>query len=77
MNEIKSVCESKLPKSYFEDISLNNQLLTQFILDCTSINLSKRISADSEIFLEILSLSRDLCFGITRLRSEKLKLLTT
>ena len=77
MNEIKSVCESKLPKSYFEDIYQNKQLLTQFILDCTSMNLSKRINADSEIFLEILSLSRDLCFGITRLRSEKLKLLTT
>ena len=77
LNEMRIVCDSKLPETYFNEISQDKRLLTQFILDCTSMNLPNRISPDSDFFIEILRLSRDLCYGISRQRTEKLKLLKT
>ena len=73
--EMKVACEVELPVSYFEEIVEDDILLTQFILDCTSFNLPKRICPESGLFLTILGLSRDICFKIARLRFEKLKLL--
>jgi len=77
LNEMRIVCDSKLPETFFNEISQDKRLLTQFILDCTSMNLPNRISPDSDFFIEILRLSRDLCYGISRQRTEKLKLLKT
>ena len=63
-----------------ETLNLNELFLdeifkVQFILDCTSINLSQRISPESDVYPKILKLSRDLCFGILKIRTEHLKLL--
>ena len=74
--EMKVACEIELPvSSYFEEILEDDILLTQFVLDCTSFNLPKRICPESRLFLTILGLSRDICYKIAKVRSEKLKLL--
>ena len=73
--EMKVACEIELPESYFEEILEDEILLTQFVLDCTSFNLPKRICPESGLFLTIPGLSRDICYKIAKVRSEKLKLL--
>ena len=58
---------------------LTNQsaYLTQFILDCTSINLpdTYRIPAHNPKVSEIFRISRDWCFSIVRERTRLLKLI--
>ena len=51
----------------------NSDSLCQFLLDCTSLNLSHRLPENSELCSRIFTLSRDLCYGIIKIRSEKLK----
>ena len=50
----------------FKDIISNNSQLTQFILDCTSLNLPKRINHSEEICEVLFKLSRDLFYGIKK-----------
>ena len=71
-NEIKSVSLNILPETSIHDILGNPAMFTQFIVDCTSHNLPVRIIPSSEIFTKIMNLSRDLCYGILKKRSEKL-----
>ena len=52
----------------FRKILSNNELLTQFILDCTSLNLPERISPSDEICERVLMLSRDFCYSISKKR---------
>ena len=73
IKEMKVACDTAIPVFNLDEIVQNDVMKTQFILDCTSINLPFRINADSDLFRTILRLSRDLCFGITKLRTEKLK----
>ena len=47
-----------------EELFLDDNFKVQFILDCTSINLSQRISPESDMYSKLLKLSRDLCFGM-------------
>ena len=51
--------------------------MTQFVLDCTSINLPDiyRIPAHNKRISEIFRISRDWCFGISSERARLLKLL--
>ena len=70
---MKEARDTAIPVFNLDEIVQNDVMKTQFILDCTSINLPFRINADSDLFRTILRLSRDLCFGITKLRTEKLK----
>ena len=51
------------------------ETLTQFILDCTSINLpeSFRIPAHNPLLQEIFTISRDWCYGLSNARSRHLK----
>ena len=51
--------------------------LTQFILDCTSLNLEKRIllSEYEEVCPLLFNLSRDLCYNIMKKRNNEVKLL--
>ena len=51
----------------------NSDSLCQFLLDCTSLNLPLRLPENSELCSRIFTLSRDLCYGIIKIRSEKLK----
>ena len=73
LNEIKIACESSLPRFEIDDLLQDNFLKTQFILDCSSFNLPLRINADSDLYVTVLKLSRDFCYGISKLRTEKLK----
>ena len=70
--EMKAACESAIPVFNLDEVLQTEVMKTQFFLDCTSMNLPIRINADSELFPTILRLSRDLCFGITKIRTEKL-----
>ena len=72
LEEMKAICETVIT---FDDILSDNEMKTQFILDCTSPNLACRISPDSDIYQSVLKLSRDLCFGILKHRTEQLKIL--
>ena len=53
----------------------NSRYLTQFILDCTSINLPTpyRISGENPRVQEIFKLCRDWCYGISSERTRQLK----
>ena len=53
-----------------EKIFENNEHLTQFILDPTSINLPHRIDKSDTVINELLRLSRDYCFAISSARSK-------
>ena len=75
LDTMKRACLEATPIFHVNDLFDDNMLLTQFVLDCTSSNLPRRINQECDLFSTILSLSRDLCFGIARTRLEKLKLL--
>ena len=49
--------------------------LTQFILDCTSLNLPFRYKFDDENNVQVFNLSRYLCFHIKKKRAQKLKII--
>ena len=59
------VCAAKFN---FRSILDDSDLMTQFILDCTSLNLPFRILETDEICSRVFSLSRDLCFYIMKRR---------
>ena len=73
--KIIHVCNEATPAFNIDPIMQEKTLFTQFILDCTSMNLPHRIIPESDLFISVLKLSRDLCFGITKLRTEKLKMI--
>jgi len=71
--EMKEICNQILPSSCVEEIFVDPSSFTQFVLDFTSLNLPVRIDNSSEVFNMLLNLSRDLCFGILKIRSQKLR----
>ena len=75
LHQMEVISASAKTEINFKQISSNNRELCQFILDCTSLNLSTRINEEDDICPRLFELSRDLCFGITKLRSQKLKLI--
>ena len=71
VREMKSICAES---NYDLEVVFNcKNLLTQFILDCTSLNLPNRISPEDPISKDIFKLSRDICFFICSQRSKMLK----
>ena len=73
--QMEIICRHAKSRINFRTIQQNPNQLTQFILDCTSINLENRISEYDEICPLIFNLARDLCHGIIRTRDSQLKLL--
>ena len=69
------ICLRAKSEINFQNIKCDKTILTQFILDCTSINLKNRISKDDEICPVIFNLARDLCYNIMKIRNQKIKLL--
>ena len=61
----------------FQIILENRKQLTQFILDCTSLNLENRISEQDEVCPLIFNLSRDLCYNIMKKRNNEIRKLKT
>ena len=58
---------------YLKLIKENPSYLTQFLLDCTSINLPMRINEKDPICSELFNLSRDFCHYVKKTRWSKLK----
>ena len=54
----------------FKEILDNNERLTQFILDPTSMNLPYRIHQNYPYLKDLLKLSRDYCFAINAIRTK-------
>ena len=71
VNEMENLCGRSKSGINFEEIRKNQ--LTQFILDCTSMNLKSRINTCDTIFGELFQLSRDLCFYVKKTRIAKLR----
>ena len=67
------ICASSMSKFNFTSVSGDPELTSQFILDCTSLNLPIRISESDEICPRIFSLSRDLCYSIYKRRLNLLR----
>ena len=61
----------------FQIILENRKQLTQFILDCTRLNLEKRISEHDEVCPLMFNLSRDLCYNIMKKRNNEIRKLKT
>ena len=66
LKSMENLCKESKSGFNLEDIMGNTSHLTQFILDCSSMNLPSRINISDEICGEIFNLSRDLCFHIKK-----------
>ena len=74
--DMKKVCQNSNSGIDLEDMKENTKLLTQFILDCCSLNLPRRFNINDHDSQKIFQLSRDLCYHIRKTRTEKLRLLS-
>ena len=73
--QMEIICMKAKNDINFKTILQNKRQLTQFILDCTSLNLERRISEYDEICPMVFNLSRDLCYNIMKKRNNAIKLL--
>ena len=71
-HQMEILCSSSNSGINFKKILSSNQL-SQFVLDCTSLNLPMRINESDEICERLFKLSRDLCSGIIKTRSNLIK----
>ena len=71
--QMEIICNKALHEINFKSILSSDSLLTQFILDCTSLNLSTRININDDICPLIFNLARDLCYSILKKRTEAIK----
>ena len=73
LHQMEIICVSSKSGINFKTILENSEHLSQFILDCTSLNLPVRINTSDEICQRLFQLSRDLCCGIIKIRTKKIK----
>ena len=73
IHQIEIICATAATKINFKLILSNDEWTTQFILDCTSVNLPVRISTEYSYCQRIFELSRDLCYQINKTRCERLE----
>ena len=71
--EIAYLCMQSKSGVYFAELVKDNELLCQFILDPTSMNLQRRIGNNDPMLGLFIQKSRDLCFSINELRLKLLK----
>ena len=70
--EFHKLCTLSRNKIDFENICQNQETLTQFILDPTSLNLSERLSLSDPMLNDFFKLSRSFCYKIDKTRIELL-----
>ena len=75
LHQMELIFASAKTKINFKQMLSNNRELCQFIHECTSLNLPTRISEEDDICPRLFVLSCDLRHGISKLRSQKLKLI--
>ena len=73
--QLLNTISDNLPSNWLLSSPAHN-LLTQFILDCCSLNLPRRFNINDHDSQKIFQLSRDLCYYIRKTRTEKLRLLS-
>ena len=71
--QFSQLCHLTRNKLKFEHFQENEEVLCQFLLDPTSLNLPVRVSLEDPIVFDFFNLSRDLCFIIDKLRKKLLK----
>ena len=69
--------QSSKSKLELSDFSQSNETLCQFLLDPTSLNLKFRLTDNDPTVKNLFNLSRDLCFAISKKRTQLLASLTT
>ena len=73
IEQYKQLCSVSNSTLNFHHISSDSELLCQFILDPTSINLPERINLKDPYLDSYFKLSRDICHGINERRLKFLK----
>ena len=73
LKQFEELCLSTKNLIRFEDIKNNEDLLCQFILDPTSLNLPSRVSLQDPLVPEFFELARDYCFLLDKTRIRLLK----
>ena len=73
ITEMKTIIEGIDYIQTSEQIFSYKDIMTQFILDCTSANLITRVNYNDENNLKIFELSRGLCYSIHKTRISLLK----
>ena len=63
--------------SFIEEILKNNEILCQFILDPSSMNLQNRININDPNLTEVFRICRNYCYSLHTLRMKKMKEATT
>ena len=72
-DEFKVACEVTESNIPFSTFQRSTAILTQFILDPTSFNLTPRINFEDKGLIYILKVSRDFCYAINNERIRILK----
>ena len=70
--EYYEACRTTKSKLNFLDICENDNTLTQFILDPSSLNLKNRVHMSDEALHTLFKISRDYCFTINSRRMRKI-----
>ena len=73
ISHIISVCLVSKSSIHLQTIVSDPKLMTQFILDPTSINLKERFHISDPIVQQLFKLSGEICFGIDSERITKLQ----
>ena len=71
--EFANLCEQSISKPNFSDIFCDKNMLVQFILDPTSLNLQSRVSVSDPNVGLFFQLAKDYCFSIHNRRMSILK----
>ena len=72
IKEIYNIC-TQIPNLEIESIFQDDQLLTQLILDPSSLNLKSRVSTNDPLLPQLIVKSRNLCHSIYKRRLSILK----
>ena len=73
LENFNTLCKETKNEINFEEIVKSDDMLCQFILDPTSLNLPVRVSLQDPLLTEFFKLSRDFCFFIDKTRIGLLK----
>ena len=73
LTELKELCISTKNQIQLDEITTSEEMLCQFILDPTSLNLPIRVSLSDPLVTKFYKLSRDYCYIIDKTRIGLLK----
>ena len=75
LREFSSLCSVTKSQIDFEYISSDKEILSQFLIDPCSFNLTQRVHIDDPAVDQFYRLSRDLCFALDKDRRSQLSAL--